>query len=446
MKNELLTLAHICFVSLSESSTSLQNVTIQGSKIPSLDKSFSMRTSPHAVVSLYSGIYLESTDANWGGLSSLTLSADGTSFVGVTDASSIVTGSGLTAVSTAKSIPVQIVGLKDPSSGDSIGVEGVTTLSGMSFVTGTFDGLYVLTDQSVDPLREYSAISKSQFNGLVFIEPSSNPLSQAPSSLSELIDSCIPDARLQSIGSVTPDSPELEGSIIYMCENPSSVDGYVHGWVYDPSTRESNTFMLNPSRGSTMAGMAFCRSCHPSQVFLLSLSDTGFAVDTVALDMLLIDGNVISPATNSASGLLRLFESDSDYQMVSLAVIADPKGQEDLHVYVSSDGFLGKTVVLTYQVRVVSETASAGGTGDTSLSLLILLLLIGLGIVLPLVVMFNPFLRAKFAELRIKYASKPRRAVLLDESDEEMPSRLAIVSKETPKTVGKSGEQRLMNE
>ena len=440
MKHELITFTITGFAAGRTDATSIIHITVNGSAVNVSDHSFSLDTGENADASLYSGIFMTSDDANWGGISSLIISDDMDRLVGVSDAGMIIMSSGLkTGGDTMSVLPVQVVKLNDPSSGVSLGVESIATLSGLSLVNGSLDGFYVLTDPQANPLLQYNTIASSEFNGIVFNGPSSNPLMLGSSSLTDLVTSCLHDAGLQSIESLTPEASELIGDIIYMCESPSSVDGNVHGWVYDPSSGESNTFMIEPPSGWALADLAFCRACMPSQVFFLSKSDTGFAVDTVALDALLIDGNLITRATDYVRGLVRLLNVTTEYKMASISVIPDASNPPDLLVFVSSDGSLGKTVILSYQVEVLPAGSAAIDSDNHSLSILILLLLLVVGILVPIAGMLSPSLRAKFERILPRTMSVKRR-VLFEDSDEDSansppPLRGVIVDR----IVGKSG-------
>jgi hypothetical protein len=104
--------------------------------------------------------------------------------------------------------------------------------------------------------------------------------------------------------------------------------------------------------------------------------------------------------------------------MASISVIPDPSNPPDLLVFVSSDGSLGKTVILSYQVEVLPAGSAAIDSDNHSLSILILLLLLVVGILVPLAGMLSPGLRAKFERI-LPRRRKVKRKVLFEDSDED---------------------------
>jgi hypothetical protein len=387
-----------CLMGTIRAAAKVERVQFEFATIETARTVFDLTPSRYCSVEFELTMAMISSDPLWGGFVSLQLAQDGEGWMGVTD-------SGLIAIKSA-SAPgsVTLVELSDDSAGDRLFVDSLSTISGTSVVDPSTDGAYVRVNSNGTPVRMYNPIEIGNLEGSVFSRAYEDPLTLCPALLRDDLASCPSGAGGQTLTTIPPESGQLTGSLLFLCETRSESDGLFHGWACNPSTGDSWRFSFDAEPGWNFADWTFCKDCDPGQIFLLSYNETSFAVDTVLLSALHNDNGQILLADDMIHGRVRLFQSSRTGNVRALSVIRHPWLPEKLRVDIGSNqAESGLTVIHTFSLELTpagTETLKdIDSSSSNRLSWIVVSLLILLGIALPLIVMHKPRLRKKFEAL-----------------------------------------------
>ena len=365
---------------------------------------------------------LSATDAGFGGLSSLIVSHDGWEWVAVLTSGRTVMGMLRYTYGILDFVPSPLQIAQFIESERTTNATSVSTVSGVALGNPHSDGFYLRTDSETMPIQLFPSINSPYTNaGSAFNQQPQDPVTLCPSFVYEELAAC-PSAH-QTIESISAESGESVGSIVFVCEHPSEDDGLLHGWVCNPSTGESSRFMIDSDDGWNLVDLALCPNCDPSQLYLLSVKDGAFAVDTVLLSTLLEDGRVLSRADDLEGGHMRLFDVKVDAPMQTLSVIRDPFSKSALRVFVASSDPV-RPAIMSFTILVSSSGIGIMAdveASSTSYSLLIILILLLVGVAVPFGISRSPWLRAKMDNWKWK-----KESALLGLDGEECPDDVAI--------------------
>ena len=248
-----------------------------------------------------------------------------------------------------------------------------------------------------------------------FAEPSvaSSSIIAKPTNLFELCDTWLPEevssgcpdsAPASIISSLLPeDDSESAGSILVSCRTPRD-DLTIPGWACNPSTGDSARFSISTNDSFTnLVAMTPCNDCDPHQTFLL-LSHGDSNGDQKSISIESIRSQSLTDADDQ-SGRVQLFSLNvTDVVFLSLSVIGGTDGK-DLKIFLFGYNISSSTtsyVIMTYTVNIGVSSAISDRSihRDFTLSIVILFLLISIGIAIPLMIRFNPQVRARIENIR----------------------------------------------
>ena len=380
---------------LAESSTKVEDITIEATLLESSSHNFEVRSTRFATVKYEVSVGLSSDDRRWGGVSSIRFSQASESWMGVTTQGQLILSP--VNIIESESMKVTLVELLDSETNDPIAVESISTISGWPLVDPFFDGVYVRVSSDSAPVRLYQSIEPDTYEGIVFNRQYEDPLALCPESFRAQILSCPSSGAAQSLASITTEPGQSTGSLLFLCETRSASDNLFHVSACNPSTGDSWNFSFEGRDGWRFADWSFCPSCFPEQIFMLSYNETSFAVDTVLVSALRDDGSSILLADDFIHGRVRLFESSASSKVRSMSVIQDPYFPDQLKVHLGSvEETTGITAIHVLSVKLSSEGSTVlneVNSGSYTLSMMILVLLITAGIAIPLTINKYPKMR-----------------------------------------------------
>jgi hypothetical protein len=285
---------------------------------------------------------------------------------------------------------------------------------------------------TIGNVREFAQVT-SPTSGVV--AKSTNPIGLCDAWLSEEILTGCPNNEPATImsSSKPDDDTETIGSILFSCQSPSA-ELLIPGWVCNPSTGDSTRFSIKANdKYTSLTAMGPCATCDPSQMFLLFTHfDSDGSRKSVSIESTQISS--ITEEEDDDSDRVVLFSlATTDIVFLSLSVI--PGTQSEILLYLFGYNVSSPTtayVVYTYTIdmNASASSGSVSSKNDYTLSVFILFILVCLGVAIPLLIRFNPHVRARIENVRwMKHAEQI--GLVGDSGDESDPEsrKLAIPRK-----------------